>query len=127
MHHSSFLPHTTAWEQGCNSIYLPSACLRLQSHFWLVSEPDPSQYEEGSGHSRASELSPGQNVDLTNQNRWLQITSWKWFFFRLSVPPRLDTANCCAVLCFTRILDESWGEATSRSATNVRVVSPQIA
>ena len=35
----------------------------------LVSEPDPSQYEEGSGHSRASELSPGRNVDLTNQNR----------------------------------------------------------
>jgi len=34
----------------------------------LVSEPDPLQYEEGSGHSRASELSPGRNVDLTNQN-----------------------------------------------------------
>jgi len=23
---------------------------------------------------------------------------------------RLDTANRCAVLCFTRVLDESWGE-----------------
>ena len=25
--------------------------------------------EKGSGHLRTSELSPGQNVDLTNQNR----------------------------------------------------------
>jgi len=35
----------------------------------LVSEPDPSQEEEGSGHSPTFELSPGQNVDLANQNR----------------------------------------------------------
>jgi len=34
----------------------------------VVSEPDPSREEEGSGHSRAYELSPGRNFDLTNQN-----------------------------------------------------------
>ena len=35
----------------------------------LVSEPDPSQEEEGFGHSPTFELSPGRNVDLANQNR----------------------------------------------------------
>ena len=36
----------------------------------LVSEPDPShREEEGSGHHLTFELSPGRNVDLTNQKR----------------------------------------------------------
>jgi len=35
----------------------------------LVLEPDPSQEEEGTGHTPTFKLSPGQNVDLANQNR----------------------------------------------------------
>ena len=33
----------------------------------IVSEPVPSNGEEGYGHTLTFELSPGQNVDLTNQ------------------------------------------------------------
>ena len=42
----------------------------LPSGFPIVSEPDPShRTEEGCGHHLTFELSPGQNVDLTNQKR----------------------------------------------------------
>ena len=38
-------------------------------HIIVVLEPDPLHgEEEGSGHAPTSELSPGWNVDLTNQN-----------------------------------------------------------
>jgi len=33
-------------------------------HTRLILEPDPSQEEEGSGHSPTFELSTGRNVDL---------------------------------------------------------------
>ena len=43
----------------------------------LVSEPDPSHgEEEESGHVLTFELSPGQNVDLTNQKQMMS----KWVF-----------------------------------------------
>jgi len=43
------------------------------------------ELEEGYGHAHACDLSPGKSADLTKQNCWLQMTSWKWFFSRLSV------------------------------------------
>jgi len=66
----------------------------------LVSEPDPSQKKGLGTHVHPSCPQDGSwNVDLTNQNRWLRITSWKWFFFRLSVPPttRYGKSLCCSV------------------------------
>jgi len=42
----------------------------LSSGLTLVLEPDPSNTVTSKGlGTRAYELSPGQNVDLTNQNR----------------------------------------------------------
>ena len=85
----------------------------LQCHLYkesgqrLVSEPDPSQEEEGSGHSPTFELSPGRNVDLANQNCWLQMTSWKWFFSRLSVLPATRYGKSLRCSMFN---PSTWGE-----------------
>ena len=38
--------------------------------------------EEGSGHAPTYKLFPCWNVDLTNENRWLYIMSWKWVFLQ---------------------------------------------
>jgi len=45
----------------------------------------------------------------------------------LYMPHTHPLANRCAVLCFTRVLARKLRGATSTSATNVSVVSPQIA
>ena len=42
---------------------------RAQLSTHTVSEPDPSHWEEWSGHALTFQLSPGWNVDLTNQKR----------------------------------------------------------
>jgi len=88
-----------------------------------VSEPDPSQEEEGSGHSCTFKSSPGRNFVLANRNHWLQMTSWNDFSPGFPCCQRPGTADCCAVLCFTDYL--RW--AMSRSAMNVCVVLPPIA
>jgi len=53
-------------------------CARISVTFAVIGIPNPNAWpslrtrpfaeEEGSGHSRTSKLSPGWNVDLTNQN-----------------------------------------------------------
>ena len=55
---------------------------------------------KGSGHHLTFELSPGGNVDLTNQKRWLRMMSGKRFFSRLSMSPvtRHGESLCCTAL-----------------------------
>ena len=48
---------------------------------------------------RKGKVSTGRNADLTNQNCWLDMISWKWWF---SVSPA--TVLCC------QVFDKSWGE-----------------
>jgi len=65
------------------------------------------QEEKGSGHSPTLKLSPGWNFDLANQNRWLQTTSWKQFFSRLSALP---TTRYGKLLYCSMFHPSAWGE-----------------
>ena len=82
---------------------------------------------KGSGHHLTFELSPGRNVDLTNQKRWLRMTSGKWFFSRPAFGPVTSHGES---LCRTALPASDWQKsrrATSRSTVIVRVVSQLIA
>ena len=90
----------------------------------LVSEPDPSQWG-----GRVWALAYIQVVPRTecwpDQSESL-IANYviEMVFFRLSVPP---TTRYGKLLCCSVFYPSTWRKLTSRSATNVCVVSPQIA
>jgi len=66
----------------------------LSLTLYLVSEPNPSHREEGSGHPSTFELSPGMNADLTN-------VVMEMVFSRLSVSP-VTMANRHAMPCYSQ-------------------------
>ena len=76
----------------------------------LVSEPDPSLRRKGLGTC----VHP--NCPQDGMLTWpIRIVDCKLrhgngFSSGFQCRQRLDMANCCVVLCFTRVLDESWGE-----------------
>ena len=79
-------------------------------HASLGTRPFVRGRRKGSGHHLTFELSPGRNVDLTNQKRWSRMTSGKWFSPGFLCRQWLDMANRCAVPRYPRATDKSRGE-----------------